>query len=42
MEKRDGKERWIDMGVAYRNAKGAESIYLSALPMNDKIFLIPV
>jgi hypothetical protein len=37
-----GKERWIDIGVAYRNAKGTITVYLSALPMNDKIFLIPV
>jgi hypothetical protein len=38
----EGKEKWIDMGVAYRNARGTITVYLSALPMNDKIFLIPV
>jgi hypothetical protein len=38
----DGKEKWIDMGIAYRNAKGIVTIYLTALPMNDKLFLIPV
>jgi hypothetical protein len=38
----EGKERWVDMGVAYRNAKGVITVYLSALPINDKLFLIPV
>jgi hypothetical protein len=37
----DGKEKWIDMGVAYKNTKGTITVYLTALPMNDKIFLIP-
>jgi len=42
MKEIDGKERWIDMGVVYRNSKGTITVYLTALPINDKIFLIPV
>jgi len=38
----NGEEKWIDMGIAYRNAKGTITVYLTALPMNDRIFLIPV
>jgi hypothetical protein len=38
----DGKEKWIDRGVAYRNQRGVITVYLSALPINDKIFLIPI
>ncbi|KYK38359.1 MAG: hypothetical protein AYK18_07485 [Theionarchaea archaeon DG-70] len=36
-----GKDRWTDVGVAYKNARGSITIYLSALPLNDKILLIP-
>jgi hypothetical protein len=32
----DGKKRWIDMCVAYRNQKGMITVYLSVLPINDK------
>jgi hypothetical protein len=38
----DGKKRGINMSVAYRTAKGMMTVYLSALPINDRIFLIPV
>jgi hypothetical protein len=38
----DGKNRWIDIGVAFSNTKGGITLYLSALPFNDKLFLIPV
>jgi hypothetical protein len=38
----DGKKKWIDIGVAYRNARGTITVYLTALPMNDKIFLINI
>ena len=31
----------MDLWIAYRNAKGVMTVYLSALPINDKIFLIP-
>ncbi len=37
-----GKEKWTDVGVAYRNKRGSITIYLAALPLNDKIVLIPV
>jgi len=37
----NGKERWTDRGVAYTNEKGSITIYLSALPLDDKIILIP-
>ena len=36
-----GKDKWTDVGVAYKNARGSVTIYLSALPLNDKILLIP-
>ena len=36
-----GKDRWTDVGVAYKNARGSITVYLSALPLNDKILLIP-
>lgn len=36
-----GKDRWTDVGVAYKNARGSVTIYLTALPLNDKILLIP-
>jgi len=37
-----GKDKWTDVGIAYKNARGSVTIYLSALPLNDKILLIPV
>jgi len=37
----EGKEKWIDIGVAYQNAQGSITVYLSALPLNDKLVLIP-
>ncbi len=36
-----GKEKWTDVGVAYKNARGSITVYLTALPLNDKIMLIP-
>ncbi len=37
----DRREKWIDIGVAYKNKEGSITIYLAALPLNDKIILIP-
>lgn len=37
----DGREKWTDLGVAYMNAQGSITVYLSALPLNDTIILIP-
>jgi len=37
----EGKEKWTDIGVAYQNARGSITVYLSALPLNDKLVLIP-
>ncbi len=37
-----GKEKWTDVGVAYKNKRGSITIYLAALPLNDRIVLIPV
>ncbi|MBU7000075.1 MAG: hypothetical protein HXS51_04880 [Theionarchaea archaeon] len=37
----DGKEKWIDIGVAFSNTRGGITLYLSALPFSDKLFLIP-
>jgi hypothetical protein len=36
------KKKWIDIGIAYMSGKGVITVYLSALPLNDKIVLIPV
>ena len=30
-----------DIGVAYVNKRGSITIYLSAYPLNNKVFLIP-
>ena len=35
-----GKDKWTDVGVAYKNSRGSITVYLSALPLNDKILLI--
>lgn len=37
----NGRERWTDVGVAYRNKGGSITVLLSALPLNDRILLIP-
>ncbi len=37
----NGKEKWTDVGVAYKNARGFITVYLTALPLNDRIMLIP-
>jgi len=37
----EGKNKWTDIGVAYINQGGSITVYLSALPLNDKIILIP-
>ncbi|MBU7029915.1 MAG: hypothetical protein HXS48_23470 [Theionarchaea archaeon] len=37
----EGKNKWTDIGVAYTNPQGSVTVYLSALPLNDKIILIP-
>lgn len=37
-----GEKKWTDIGVAYTNAQGFVTVYLTALPLNDKIVLIPV
>jgi hypothetical protein len=36
------QERLIDIGVANTNQKGIITIYLSALPLTDKILLISI
>jgi hypothetical protein len=38
----DGREKWTDLGVGYLNAQGSITVYLSALPVTDKIILIPL
>jgi hypothetical protein len=38
----DGKDKWIDIGVAFSNTKGGITLYLSSLPFSDKLYLIPV
>jgi hypothetical protein len=41
VKKVGGREKWTDLGVAYTNAQGSITVYLSALPLNDTIILIP-
>jgi hypothetical protein len=36
-----GKERWVEIGVAFRN-KETISVKLDALPLNGKIVLVPI
>ncbi|MBU7020790.1 MAG: hypothetical protein HXS41_07000 [Theionarchaea archaeon] len=36
-----GKDKWIDIGIAYSNPTGGITLYLSALPFSDKLYLIP-
>jgi hypothetical protein len=36
-----GNPKWVDIGVAYVNTRGSVTVYLTALPLNDKLFLIP-
>ena len=38
----DGKDKWADIGIAYTNERGFMTIYLWALPLNDRMILIPV
>ncbi|MGD2249531.1 MAG: hypothetical protein PVF58_14085 [Candidatus Methanofastidiosia archaeon] len=34
-----GRDKWIDIGIAYKNARGSITVYLDALPLNDKLLL---
>jgi len=36
-----GKERWVEIGVAFRN-RDSISVKLDALPVNGKIVLLPL
>jgi len=36
-----GKEKFTDVGVAYKNARGSITCYLAGYPLDDKIFLYP-
>jgi hypothetical protein len=36
-----GKDTWTDVGVAHQNDRGSITVYLAALPLNDKLLLIP-
>ncbi len=38
----NGKKKWIDIGIAFTGKKDSVTVYLSALPLSDKIVLIPV
>ncbi len=42
VKKVQGEDKWTDIGIAFTNERGFVTIYLSALPLNDKILLIPV
>jgi len=41
VKKVDGKDKWTDLGVAYTNTRGSVTVYLSALPLTDKVILVP-
>lgn len=34
--------KWTDIGVAYKGGGGCITVLLTALPLNDKVLLIPV
>lgn len=38
----NGRDKWTDVGTAYKNERGSITIYLTALPLNDRIILVPV
>ena len=42
VKKVQGEDKWTDIGVAFISTRGSVTIYLSALPLNDKIILIPL
>ena len=33
------EDRWADVGVAYKNARGSITCYFAAYPLNDKVLL---
>ena len=38
----NGKKKWVDIGIAYAIKRGSITVYLSALPLTDTLFLLPV
>jgi hypothetical protein len=42
VKKMEGKDKWTHIGVAYISTHGVVTVFLSALPLNDKMILIPV
>ena len=34
-------DKFYDIGVAYKNSRGSVTVYLKALPLNNKVMLIP-
>lgn len=38
----EGEEKWSDIGVAFENSSGVISTRLDALPLGNKIVLIPM
>jgi len=36
-----GTKKFTNVGVAYVNGKGTVTVYLHALPLDDKILLVP-
>ncbi len=41
VKKVNDKDKWTNVGVAYKNERGTITVYLTALPLNDRIILIP-
>lgn len=35
-------DKFYDIGVAYKNSRGSVTVYLKALPLNNKVMLIPI
>jgi hypothetical protein len=36
-----GKQQWTGVGLAFKNEKGTITVFLQALPLGDKLILMP-
>ena len=34
-------QKWTDVGIGYESEKGTITVFLSALPLDDKLLLFP-
>jgi len=37
----NGKSQWANIGIGFKNEKGTITVFLQALPISDKIILMP-